>query len=180
MAEHKLEAFEFDLSRWSDKITGKAVLILAQTKHGKCTYLEASKHIRFINLMLEPPSILESYKGNTITINGFRIYVKRMTKLLTAQVIKNSASLTLYFEIDVNVGAEISYDIARDKIIGSGRIKLAFCFWDALLKGLYETGIWDKIENNTQKIISNKLDQIKLHKEQLEGENFKTLFAEIL
>ncbi len=156
-----LEAFEFDLERWSDNLTGKIVLILCQSPNGKYSYLQDKHYIRIGHTGVDPVEISESYGGNILTVNGFKMKVPKIHHLVTGKSNRGQSRLALLFEIDARGNKDINYDIARNKIIGEGRMNLALWILEALKKGLIETGVWDKMDQLTQEVFLNRMRSLR-------------------
>lgn len=145
---NNLELVVIELSRWSDILSGNVVLLFGYDSNSNMVLHNKGRKLVFGNKGVEPNLLVENYVGNVISVNGFRMTVKK-GKILGGGV----AKLAMLFDIDVTGDKRIVYDVSRDRIIGDGKTTLLRIFKETILKALEETGVLSRFSPSTHETI---------------------------
>lgn len=144
-----VEPFAIDLARWSERLTGTVIVAFARAADGRLSHELNGKPIKFIRGSIDPNTLIEGYAGNRLTVNGFRMSIKRISRILGI----GSVRIPIAFDVDVAGHADIVYDVARDRIIGRGRFTVAKAFREALQSGLQDLGVLSRLSKDTRHVI---------------------------
>ncbi len=158
LAEKRLEPIVLDVARWSNRLSGSAVLLFARNSEGKLSHTLDGQQLRFGGRGINPSSVVGGYESNTISVNGFRMSLKGVNKILGSS--KNR--IAMLFDVDVLGDSSVAYDVARERIIGSAGLLVRQSFRSAILSGLEETGIYDQLEDSTKELIRTTLRNTEL------------------
>ena len=158
MADLHLEAVHIELGAFSDLISGDVVLFFYRHQDGTLSHRweEPSLQIQIGQRGLEPWKFYENYHGNLVAVNGFRMSLRKMAKLLGL----GKERIPLIFEININAEHDIAYDVAPDQVIGEGRFKVAVEFREALLRAVAELKLSDRLQPATKTLL-DKITTIK-------------------
>ena len=110
------------------------------------------------NAHVAPEILLNGYQGNRITVNGFRMNMKKLAKPPGA----GKKGFAIAFDIDVRGDDEVVYDVSRDRIIGKGRTAVMQDFWEAIWAQLRETGIADRLDEETRLVLSRTVIEARM------------------
>ncbi|WP_074410333.1 HD domain-containing protein [Aquimarina megaterium] len=151
--EQGIKYIVLDLDRFSDLIEGYAILPL-YIDGDMLVLNKDNRRIQFNEeRSINPHDVFKEYQGNRVTVNGFKIGLKRTSRIFGKR---------LRFAYDINVigNEEVRYDVARDRIIGKGVTIVKNRVREAIIKALEETGIIDSLEDTTLNYLrSSKLLQ---------------------
>ena len=149
-SDPRIEAVVLDVARWSNRITGIAVLLLGRSPDGKLSHTLDGEQLRFGGRKgIDPAIVLTGYRNNSLSVNGFRMGLKKVARLLGTS--KNRVGMI--FDIDILGDASVVYDVSRERIIGAAAFKVRDAFRTAILRGLEETGVFDQLADPTKGII---------------------------
>ena len=107
------------------------------------------KYLRIGKPGVDPLTFLASFSGNRITVNGFAMSLKKASKILGAG--KNRLAMVL--DIDIRGDKDVQYDISRERIIGSGKVVVVDALEDAILRGLRDTGVFERLTPGSQRAV---------------------------
>jgi molecular chaperone HtpG len=153
LSDGRLELVVLDVGRWSNRITGTAVLLLARNPDGKLSHTLDGEQLRFGTTGVEPSDVVSGYQGNSISVNGFRMGLKGINKILGTS--KNR--IAMLFDIDILGDAAVVYDVSRERIIGASGPAVREAFRSAILRGLEEIGVNDQLSDPTREVIRKVL-----------------------
>lgn len=154
LSQKNIELVALDLSRWSDRAKGLAVLLLHRQSDGQLSHLQNGHRISLQTLSLDSDEILNNYHGNRLTVNGFRMTPKKINRLIGPGKVK----LQIIFDIEVAGDEEIVYDVSRDRILGKGRTFLGQLIRAAIISGLTESGVLQRMTLETREKTLNQLN----------------------
>lgn len=150
------------LERWSSILSGNVFLIFGNSTHeGKLSHMEAEKKITFSQglsaredkyVFLKPGKILDDYEGNRVSVNGFRMGIKKLSRLFQSRSTK--ASVVCIFDVEVAAGPQIVFDVSRTRIIGKGSELVRAEIRNAIISALEGTGLLERLDDETRRLIS--------------------------
>lgn len=149
LAKRSFELIMLDIGRWSDRFAGTVVILLARDSDGRLSHLQDDKYLRIGKPGVDPLTFLASFSGNRITVNGFAMSLKKASKILGAG--KNRLAMVL--DIDIRGDKDVQYDISRERIIGSGKVVVVDALEDAILRGLRDTGVFERLTPGSQRAV---------------------------
>jgi molecular chaperone HtpG len=149
LPDKSLEIVVLDIGRWSNRLAGTVAVLLSRTSDGKLSHTLNGEQLRFGGQGIDPQSVINGYESNIISVNGFRMSLKKMNRILGTS--KNRVAVL--FDIDVLGDDPVTYDVSRDRIIGSGGTFVRESMRDAITKGLDETGIFEQLTDSTKALI---------------------------
>ncbi len=135
-----------DLGRWSNRLSGVAIVALAVddkgllTNRGKTGSIRIHENPKIGNI--NPKLIAPDYKGNRISVNGFRL-MSFKTKNLLALGERNRLSFIL--DLNVRSDDEIEYDVSRERLTSRGEKALREEIKKAVLGALTSSPVVDML-----------------------------------
>jgi len=153
LSDARLEPAVLDVGRWSDRLTGTVVLLLARDSDDKLSHTLDGEQLRFGTRGIDPSAVMSGYHSNSVSVNGFRMSLKGVNKILGAR--KNR--IAMLFDLDILGDASVVYDVSRERIIGTAGLLVREAFRTAILRGLEETGIYDQLADSTKEVIRRVL-----------------------
>jgi molecular chaperone HtpG len=153
LAEQNVEIVLLDIRRWSDRFSGYVIILLAKTQDGRLSHLRNGQYLRLGNHGIDPNSFLVDFPGNRITVNGFAMNLRKISRLVGLG--KNRPLLLL--DIDIRGEESVEYDISRDRIIGMGAQTVRSSLHDAIWQGLRDTGVVDRLTPETRNLFDPAL-----------------------
>jgi hypothetical protein len=144
-----IEAFVIDLARWSERLSGAVVVVFARGADGRLSHQLNGTPVRFGSDSVEASTFIDGYAGNRLTVNGFRMTAKRISRVLGIGKVR----IPIAFDIDVVGDGDIVYDVARDKIIGRGKFVVAKAFREAVQLGLEDLGVLRQLAKETRQVL---------------------------
>ncbi len=149
-----LEFVQLDLSRFSNIISGKAILAFG-IKDGLLIHDPGGRPLSFGGERghIKTTKIFRNYGGNRLSVNGFLMSMKRTARIFRAG---GQRQVAFAYDIDISGIPEVVYDVARDRIVGTGVITIKAELQRAIEKGLRETGIFVRLSTITQKAIRGR------------------------
>jgi len=158
MPDKRLEPVVLEVGRWSNRLSGTAVLLLARNADGRLSHTLDGQQLRFGGRGIDTSLIVSGYESNAISVNGFRMSLKGISKILGT----SKDRIAMLFDIDVMGDDSVAYDVARERIIGSSGLLVRQSLRTAILSGLEETGIYDQLEDSTKDVIRVALKNTEL------------------
>jgi molecular chaperone HtpG len=144
-----VEPFAIDLSRWSERLTGLVILAFSRGADGSLSHEVNGKPLKFIRGSLDPSTFIDGYAGNRFTVNGFRMSIKKISRILGI----GKTRIPIAFDVDVVGDGDVVYDVARDRIIGPGKAVVAKAFREAIQSGLEDLGVLSQLSRDTRHVI---------------------------
>ena len=148
-----IEPIVIDVGRWREKISGYVILFLFITNDGKLIHTPYDRKINTNELRV---TSLKNYKGNTITVNGITMSFKRI-----GSVFGRKDPIITAIDLDIKADEDITYDVSREKLVGSGKQIVVNEIIIATIKGLKELGVYEKLHNTTKEKIEFLASEIR-------------------
>ena len=145
-----LELVLIDLSRWTDRISGRVGLFLAIQSDGTLSDRRETHRLKFGPGGIDPKEYLNDYPGNRASVNGFSMSLKGINKAFAGP----SAKTALVYDIEISGDEEVEYDISRQRVMGHGRISVIEELTGAVGRALVETGLWDRLIPEVKEALS--------------------------
>ncbi|MCY2990876.1 MAG: ATP-binding protein [Planctomycetota bacterium] len=147
-SEKRVEFVVLELGKFCDSIEG--VVVIPFSIAGAKLDMPSRAFLIDENRGFNPYSILEGYRGNRLTVNGFRMGVRKAHRVFGRR---------LRFAYDINVigDKEVVFDVARDRIVGTGVSIVRQRLRDAVVLGLHETGVFARLTDSMQKLMTSGL-----------------------
>ena len=142
-----------DLQRWSDRLSGTIILFFSVNLDGTLSHLSSvNRPLRVTQKLgpntIDPNSLLDNYKGNRISVNGFRMTLKKILRIYRRYI-------AAVLDIDFVGDKDIEYEVSRDKIAGQGALYVRNSIRSATLRALSEMGILDSMAPETKGLITD-------------------------
>ncbi|MCP5489331.1 MAG: ATP-binding protein [Verrucomicrobia bacterium] len=144
-----------DLSRWSNLLGGCVIVFLADdgthlsiTQQSRKLILASNASTTYA-LHINPFKVLQGYGGNRVVVNGFRMSLRKMAKVFG----ESKRRLLCVFDIDVKGTRDITYDVARDRIIHAGVPAIKNELRRTIRAGLTELGVFDRLDDDSRKYL---------------------------
>jgi molecular chaperone HtpG len=154
LATRGIELVALDISRWTDKMSGQALIFLNREPDGKLSHLKDGKFLRFgTTTGIDPNDFLLDFTGNRATINGFTMNLKKMSRALG----NGKKRLPVLLDVDIRGDDDVEYDISRDRIVGVAGLVVRRGLQLAIYDGLRDTGVLERLSPETRKIVENSV-----------------------
>jgi len=139
-------------------MTGIVLLLLARDPDGKLSHALDGKQLRFSRegLGISPTMFLSGYRNNCLSVNGFRMGLTKVGKILGA---KGEGRVGIAFDVDIVGDDAVLYNVSREKIIGEAAPAIRQELRHAILRGLKETGIYDQLAESTKDVLALALER---------------------
>jgi len=98
------------------------------------------------------------YRGNRITVNGIAMTVKKLGKVLGTL----DEPFVSAIDVEVPGDVDISYDVARNKVVGAGINIVKRELRSAVLKGLRSQGITERCDQHTLLVLCKSPHSIRM------------------
>jgi hypothetical protein len=181
LASIGLEAIIIDVGRWSKRLSGRIILLLSKTADDKLSHRHNDK-----NLVLEasgsgdssrinPYRVIQNYAGNRIVVNGFRMSLKKLVRVVGGAKKK----LPAIFDVSVLGDPDVIYDVSRGRIFGPGSSLIKNELRHCLLTSLTEQGILDRMTEETRRLTEMTLKGL-LTDDHISAKSFDRLLDENL
>jgi len=151
LSDQGIELIVLDLSRWSNRISGVVLLLLARDQNGCLSHKIHGEQIRLGHAGIDAHSFIDNYVGNRLTVNGMKMSHDTLRNILEI----DDQRVTILLDIDICGDEKIIYDISRNRIMGRGKKETSEAFREAIIKGLEETGISQQLSSETLDLIQN-------------------------
>ena len=156
LPDPRIEVITLNIGKRGDRLRGIVLLLLARNDEGKLSHMLKNKQLRFgydqmsnHNISVVPNMVVSGYRNNCLAVNGFRMSLAGMTKILG----KGKDRIGLAFDLNVQGDESIVYDVARERIMGAGKQAVKTEIRSSIQRGLKELGIYDQLAPSTQKLI---------------------------
>jgi hypothetical protein len=153
-----LEVVVLELGRWSEQVSGIAILFLSKNSDGQLSHLESGQYIRFGLGRLNPKDLFDNYLGNRLTVNGFAMSLKKLTRTLAGKASKFSR-LAMAYDIEIRGKQEVVYNVARDKVTGAGAQYVKSEIQKAFISGLKELGVFSRMTLQTKGVVEGQASE---------------------
>lgn len=155
LQEKHIEAIVIDLQRWSDNLSGNVVLFFAVNEDGKLSNLLNGRRLRIGQGdspgIFDPNRVFDRYRGNRIIVDGFRMLLKKMSRIFKLGTNKIAAVL----DCEIFGDPDVVYDVSRDRIIGQGARHTRNSIRSAIFQALSEMGTLACFNEETYDLVNN-------------------------
>lgn len=134
-----------DMKRYSNNVEGY-VIFPFENDNGKLKLLSFNENSSFNHI--NPKEVFLNYRGNRLSVNGFRMGLKRTNRLF-------GKALKFAYDINILGDEEVKFDVARDRIIGRGTTVVKGRMKYAIIAGLKESGIFSLLTEETQNYLTS-------------------------
>lgn len=149
LSKKHIEPIIIDLQRWSS-LTGTLVLLFGVGDDSKLSHtIDGHKIVVGQHGAIYIGEFLEGYAGNRVTVNGFKMSLKKILNIFKY----GHDRICALIDVSVVGDSNIDYDVSRAKIIGSGQRYLRDSIRSATLKCLTETKIIERLSEGTRSLI---------------------------
>lgn len=155
LLENRIKPVVIDLQRWSDRLSGTIVLFFSINTDGTLSHLSSANHPLRVRVarksgsnIIDPTSVLDNYGGNRVTVNGFRMTLKKISRIYRRHI-------AAVLDIDFVGDKDIEYEVSREKIAGLGSMYVRNSIRSATLKALSETGILTTMAPETRELVTD-------------------------
>ena len=155
LSEKRLKPVVIDLQEWSDYLSGTIVLFFSINVDGTLSHLSSNNHpLRVAQKsgtnIIDPKDVLDNYRGNRITVNGFRMTLKKVVRIYRRYI-------AAVLDIDFAGDKDVEYEVSREKIVGLGARYVRNSIRSATLKALSEMGILTAMAPETRGLLTDLL-----------------------
>lgn len=136
-----------ELGRWSNLLSGVAVILLSKDENERLTTTIKGKQIIFQETFknaIKPSSIIKEYKGNRLTVNGFQVKSFRTKRLLT---FPSGIRFAFLVDMDATGSEDLEFDVSRDRLTKKGENFLREEFRATILTAFEEIGIMEQLKD---------------------------------
>lgn len=155
--EKHIEPIVIDLQRWSGNLSGNVALFFTVNEDGTLSHLLNGHRLRigqgFAPEIIDPNQVFDRYRGNRIIVDGFRMSLKKMTRIFKLGTNKIAAVL----DCELFGDPDVIYDVSRDRIIGHGARHTRNSIRSAIFQGLSEMGTLSRFTQETRDLVSHVL-----------------------
>jgi molecular chaperone HtpG len=145
----RIEPVVLDISRWSERMTGKVILFFHMRDDGLLSRSDGTRKVLLYNEELK--HFLSDYHGNRLTVNGISMTMGKLGKLLGPK----DEKVTMAVDVDVPGEEDIRYDVARNKVIGSAVPIIRTSLRRAIIEGLRGLQILDRLDADSRLLIED-------------------------
>jgi signal transduction histidine kinase len=148
LVQNGYEPVVVELERWSDRLSGIAIIVLARDKEGRLTNIKDGRQITLLDTgqsAVNPYSLVREYKGNRLTINGFHVMTFRTKGLLR---FPTGLRFVCIVDMDAAGGDGVEFDVSRERLTKKGEQYLREEFRTAIVTAFTETGVMDQLAND--------------------------------
>jgi molecular chaperone HtpG len=147
-----LEVISISLDEISSRISGVVFLFLQKTGDQLSMFDKNGDRIKVFS-KISADVIFERYQGNRVTVNGFKMSLKKQRSLHSY----GKTTLPLVFDIEIEAAENISFDIARDRLIGHTKPVIVNEFRRSIYRSLLQAGFLDRLEPDTRALVETVL-----------------------
>jgi len=155
-----IEAVTIDLQRWSENLSGTIILFFSKNAEGMLSHQREGRRIRISTVsrygILDPNKIVEDYRGNRLTVNGFKMSLKKQSDLFRF----GGQSVAAIVDVDVSHDKHIEFNVSREKIALESSPYLRGVIRSTVIKYLTETQTMQRLDANTKEFIET-IDAIR-------------------
>lgn len=145
-AKLNAEFVSIDLAKFSDSLSGVIVIPFAQ--NGGRLEIGDGTLVFDGNGGIDSRKILKDYRGNRVTVNGFRMGLKKANRIFGKR-------LRFAYDIEVKGSKDVVFDVARDRIMGDGIVVVRTMIREAVILGLTETGVIDRLSGAAHSYVTS-------------------------
>ena len=114
-------------------------------------FIEFTRSNSSSRLFIEPRRLLEQYQANRVSVNGFRISLPKLSQVFR----RGKRYIAAILDIDVRGDSEITYNLPRGRFVEKGILIVRRALRDAVLAGLKDLGIHEKLSSETRKLLGS-------------------------
>jgi len=174
------ETVVVELERWSDRLSGVVVLLFAIDSNGLLSLVKENRRIAFLNgepRLIDPAILVQDYKGNRLTINGFHVRTFRTKNLLR---FRGGTRFAFLSDVDASGGDEIEFDVSRERLTKKGQQSIRREITSAVLNALSETNVLARMAPEVRlSIPSISLDVAELQRRLMNREHRPDALGEL-
>jgi signal transduction histidine kinase/ribosomal protein S25 len=143
----RIEPIVLDIAQWSQQMSGTVVLFFHVRSDGLLSRSDGSGTVLIRNK--EMAAFLSDYVGNRLTVNGISMAMKKLGQILGAGS-TGKDRFALAVDVEVPGKEDIRYDVARNKVVGSGVLSVRRELRSAIIKGLRGSNVFDRLDQETK------------------------------
>ncbi len=142
-----MEAVVLDIGRWSKRMSGRVILFFFRTGDGKLTHRKGPEALKSEALR----HYLSEYRGNTITVNGISMALRKVGRVLG----QRERRLSGVIDVELRADPDVKYDVARDRLVEVGATLARQELRQAIVLGLRDLGIANRLDEEAQKALES-------------------------
>lgn len=147
LVQEGYEVVRVELERWSNFLSGIAIILLSIDEKGKLTNTLKGDQIFFqetFGFAVKPSTLIKGFKGNRLTVNGFQIKSFRTKKLLR---FPSGLRFAFLVDLDATGSEQLEFDVSRDRLTEKGEKFLREEFRTTIITAFEETGVMDRLKD---------------------------------
>lgn len=143
LVARKIEPIVLDIERWSQLMIGRVILFFHVRPDGLLSRSDGISKRILANQELS--QYVSDYQGNRLTVNGVSMALSKLSRVIgtTAEPFVSA------IDVEVPGTEDISYDVARNKVVGSGIHVIRRELRSAILKGMKALNITARLDQHT-------------------------------
>lgn len=147
--EQGIEPIIIDVGRWSERLSGRIILLFFRTDEGKLWHRKQINLTTEIRIKVEDHRmLLKNYTGNRITVNGISMSLKRL-----GRVLGRNQRIAAAIDVELRGDEDILYDVARNKLVGSGGLIARNELRKVIIEGIKGLWVYEQLHEQTKAII---------------------------
>ena len=128
-------------------MTGKVIIFFHIRADGLLSRSDGNTRVLLSNTEL--PHFLSEYRGNRLPVNGISMAMKKLGRILGTGI-TGKELFTIAVDVEVPGEEDIRYDVARNRVVGSGVITVRSELRRAIIKGLQALNVMDRLDEETR------------------------------
>jgi molecular chaperone HtpG len=140
-----IEPVVLDLSRWSDRISGRAILFFFNNGDGTLSHRRDGTILNSETLHL----YLSNFHGNRITVNGISMNLKKIGRVLGYREQRLAGAI----DVEIRGERDVQYDVARHRLVGGGAAIARSELRQTIVKGLHELGVAERLDETASQAL---------------------------
>jgi ribosomal protein S25 len=125
-------------------MTGKVILFFQVRPDGLLSRSDSIGKVLLRNEELA--HFVSEYRGNRLTVNGISMSMSKLARVLGA----GKERFAIAIDVEVPGEEDIRYDVARNKVVGSGILAVRRELRWAIIKGLRSLNVLDRLDEETR------------------------------
>ncbi|MGD9922412.1 MAG: ATP-binding protein [Pseudorhodoplanes sp.] len=139
--ERGVEFVSIDLGKFSQTLNG--IVVIPFVKAGSTLNAPGKNAVFDKRTGIDPFRVFRSYKGNLLTVNGFRMGMRKANRVF-------GRKMRFAYDIEIIGDREVVFDVSRDRIIGNGISVVRTRLCDAIVLGLREMGVYERLTEDAK------------------------------
>jgi signal transduction histidine kinase len=148
----RIEPLVLDIAEWSQQMSGTVVIFFHARPDGSLSRSDGSGKVLIQNK--EMAAFLSDYVGNRLTVNGISMAIKKLGHILGAGS-TGKERFAVAMDVEVPGKEDIHYDVARNKVVGSGVLSVRRELRSAIVRGLRGSNIFDRLDQETKSALTS-------------------------